>query len=349
MSTRARRLPVIPAFLIALLVAVLSACSSGAATSIPPDATVSAVPATSASPTPEVTAEPTAAPAFPVTLTDDEGTVVELAAEPEHIVSLSPANTEILFELGVGDRVVATDNASDTPAEAAALPDVTAFEGFTVTVDVERIVELETDLVVAAGLGFTPPEAVTQLRGLGIPVVVVYAPTVDAVYRDIELIGTAVGASEAAAALTGEMREEIDAISKAVAAAGTPPRVFYEIGYDGTTGAIYAPADDSFVAEMVTLAGGETITTGDPNSYEIPLEVLITADPEVIVLGVNAFYKPTAEEVLARPGWDVMTAVRDGDIRIVDDTEITRPGPRLPTGLRNLAAVIWPDIELPAP
>ena len=65
------------------------------------------------------------------------------------------------------------------------------------------------------------------------------------------------------------MRAEIDAISGAVAARGTPPRVFYEIGYDDTTGAIYAPADESFVAEMVTLAGGDPITTGDPNTYEI--------------------------------------------------------------------------------
>ena len=69
--------------------------------------------------------------------------------------------------------------------------------------------------------------------------------------------------------------------------AGTPPRVFYEIGYDATTGAIFAPAADSFVAEMVTLAGGDTITTGDPNTYEIALEKLIEQDPEVIVLGVN--------------------------------------------------------------
>jgi iron complex transport system substrate-binding protein len=243
--------------------------------------------------------------------------------------------------------VVATDNSSDYPAEAVDLPDVIAFEGFTVVVDVEQIVALEADLVVAAGLGFTPPDAVEQLRSLGIPVLVVYAPTVDAVYADIELIGAAVGASEAAATLTDAMKTEIDAINAAVRAAGTPPRVFYEIGYDATTGAIYAPADDSFVAEMVTLAGGEAITTGDPNSYEIPLEVLISADPEVILLGVNPFYMPTPEEVAARPGWEVMTAVADGAIIPVEDVVITRPGPRLPEGLRNLAAGIWPDVTLP--
>lgn len=343
MSSRSRRLRAVPTLFVVLAV-VLGACS-GATTSIPPDATGSTLPATTASPTPAATPEPT--PAFPVSLTDDEGTVVDLAAEPQRIVSLSPANTEILFAIGAGERVVATDNASDYPAEAVDLPDVIAFEGFTVVVDVEQIVALEADLVVAAGLGFTPPDAVAQLRDIGIPVIVVYAPTVDAVYRDIELIGSAVGASEAAAELTTAMRAEIDGISAAVASAGTPPRVFYEIGYDGTTGAIYAPADDSFVAEMVNLAGGEAITTGDPNSYEIPIEVLISADPEVILLGVNPYYMPTPEEVAARPGWSVMTAVGAGAIYPVEDTVITRPGPRLPAGLRNLAAGIWPDVTLP--
>ena len=147
--------------------------------------------------------------------------------------------------------------------------------------------------------------------------------------------------------ITASMRAEIDAISSAVAAAGTPPRVFYEIGYDDTTGAIYAPADDSFVAEMVTLAGGDTITTGDPNTYEIALEKLIERDPEVIVLGVNPFYEPTPEGVAARPGWTVMSAVKNDDIRTVRDIEITRPGPRLPLGLRNLAGAIRPDVTLP--
>lgn len=347
MSTRARRLVAVPTQLFLVIAVLLAACTAAPARTIPPDATGSTVPVATSGPTPDVTAAPTTAPAFPVSVTDDEGTVTEIAAEPQRIVSLSPANTEILFAIGAGDRVVATDNASDFPPEAADLPDVIAFEGLTVVVDVERIVELEADLVVAAGLGFTPPEAVAQLRDLDIPVIVVYAPTVDAVYADIELIGHAVGAADAAADVTRAMRTEVDAIAAAVAAAGTPPRVFYEVGYDGTTGAIYAPADDSFVAEMVTLAGGDPITTGDPNSYEIPLEVLILADPEVILLGVNAFYAPTAAEVTARPGWDAMTAVAGVDIRTVEDTVITRPGPRLPEGLRNLAAAIWPDVTLP--
>ena len=78
-----------------------------------------------------------------------------------------------------------------------------------------------------------------------------------------------------------------------------------------------------------TLAGADAITTGDPNTYAIPLEKLIERDPQVIILGVNPFYSPTPAAVAARPGWNVMTAVKDDDIRPVNDIEITRPGPRL--------------------
>ena len=334
MSPRSRRRGVALSLALSVL---LAACST-------PAATPSSAPPITPAPPPTTEPSPSPAAAFPVTLTDDEGTEVELAAEPQVIVSLTPANTEILFELGAGDRVVATDDGTDYPEEAVALPDVATFS----SVDVEQVVALEPDLVLAGGLGFTPADAITQLRSLDIPVLVLYAPSVEGVYKDIELIGTATGTSEAAVALTSGMRAEIEAISDAVAASGTPPRVFYEIGYDATTGAIFAPAADSFVAEMVTLAGGDTITTGDPNTYEIALEKLIEQDPEVIVLGVNPFYMPTPEEVAARPGWKVMTAVTNDDIRTVRDTEITRPGPRLPLGLRNLATTIRPDVTLPA-
>jgi iron complex transport system substrate-binding protein len=316
----------------------LGACA--AAGSSPSAAPASAASASTAVATPS----PTPAPAFPVTVTDDEGTAVDIAAQPDRIVSLTPATTEILFALGAGDRVVATDDGSDYPDEAASLPDVATFA----SVDVEKVVALEPDVVVAGGLGFTPADSISRLRDLDIPVIVVYAPTVDGVYTDIELLGMATGTTQAATALTADMRADIDAVSSVVASQSPKPRVLYEVGYDATTGAIYAPAEDSFVAEMVTLAGADTITTGDPNTYEISLENLIERDPDLIVLGTNPFYSPTPDSVAERPGWDALTAVRNGDVRPVRDIEITRPGPRLPVGLRNLASAIWPDVTLPA-
>ncbi len=335
------------AALLTALVLALAACSSGGASPSPVAPTASTALATAA-PTPTATPEPTPTPAptFPMTLTDDEGGTVSLAAEPRKIVSLTPAVTETLFAVGAGDRVVATDDSSDYPPEAKPLPDVVTFG----TVDVEKIVSLSPDLVIAGGAGFTSAEAIAKLRDVKIPVIVVSTPSIDGIYKDIELVGTAVGAADKAAAMTSKMRADMQAIAGAAQAesskSSTKPRVFYDVGYLDTTGQIFGPAEGSFLAEMVGLLGVDVIT-GDKLTYEIPLETLIQRDPQVIILGVNAFYAPTPETVAKRNGWSVLTAVRTGDIRSVNDTEITRPGPRLAIGMRNLAHAMYPDLQLP--
>jgi cobalamin transport system substrate-binding protein len=323
---------------LAIALIALAGCggSTASTTSSVPSATI-ASPPSAAVPTSTPTA--LASPAFPVTLTDDEGTTVDIAAEPGRIVSLTPASTEVLFALGVGPRVVATTDFDDYPPAAVDLPDVASYT----SVDVEAIVGLEADLVIAGGNFFNPPESVARLRELGIPVIVVYAADVEGVLADIALIGDAVGASEQATEMTLTMRTGFDAVAAATADLDRP-RTFYEL--DTSTGTIYTVADGSFSAEMVMLAGGDPITTGSPTDYAIPLENLIAADPELILLG-DAAYGVTADQVAARPGWDVMTAVGDGAIRPVDDLIITRPGPRLVEGLRSLALAIHPDLVLP--
>lgn len=328
-QNRPRRAPTGLLAVTLLVGLTLVGCGTGSATQAPsPSPEPSAAPA---SPSPE----PSPAPAFPLSLVDDEGNTVELAEEPQRIVSLTPAVTETLFAIDAGDRVVATTDFDDYPPEAIELPDVASFT----SVDVEAIVGLEADLVIAGGNFFNDPEALARLRTLGIPVLVVYAPDVATVLADIELVGRAVGRAAEAAEVTEAMRTEIEAVERSVAGLDAP-RVFYELD---ATSAIYGPADDSFLEEMIVLAGGDPITTGSPTAFEIPLERLISEDPEVILLG-DAAYGVTADQVSARPGWGGMTAVETGAIRPVDDVIITRPGPRLTEGLRALALAIHPEI-----
>jgi iron complex transport system substrate-binding protein len=209
-------------------------------------------------------------------------------------------------------------------------------------VDVEKIVGLRADLVVAGGNGYTPSDGIARLRSLGLPVLVIYGASVDAVIADVELIGRAAGRGVEGTRVATSMSEEMDSLAAAVREK-PKPRVFYEV--DASL-EIYGPADRSFLAEMVGLAGGAPITSGSADSFEIPLERLITADPEVIVLG-DAAFGTTPELVAQRPGWGVMTAVREGAIRPVDDKLVTRPGPRLAQGLRSLILSIHPDAQLP--
>jgi iron complex transport system substrate-binding protein len=335
------RLPNVVRSALLLVAIVLAGCAAPAASvSIPPDATASTIPATTGTPAPQ---SPSAAPSasFPLALTDDEGTSVSIPSAPKRIVSLTPATTEILFALGVGDRIVAkVEDPAIYPPAAAKIPNVAKFG----SVDIEKIVALQADLVIAGGNTFTPPESIAKLRSLHIPTVVVYAATVDKVFSDVELTGMAVGRPAEAASLATSMRADFAQVA-AAAAALPKPRVFYEID---ATGAIYGPADKSFLAEMIRLAGGDPITTGSADKFDIPIERLIQANPEVILLG-DAAYGVTPGQVAARPGWKVMTAVKSTTIRPIDDVVVTRPGPRIGQGLRALALAIHPDLVLPSP
>jgi cobalamin transport system substrate-binding protein len=281
------------------------------------------------------TVPPTADPAiFPVTIVDDEGTEVTVPDPPQRIVSLTPATTEILFAIGAGERVVGkVEDVADYPPEAADVPVVATFAG----VDVEQIVNLEADLVVAGGTGLTQGPAVDQLRNAGIPVVVIYPTTVDGAIDGIRRIGLVAGAALPADDLALSMRAQIEAIG-AVTQGEDHPRVFYEIDYGQS---IFTPPADSIYGEMIRLAGGDPIS-GNPD-YTISLEQLVAADPQIILLG-DAAYGATAAQVVRRAGWGGMTAVIDRNIHPVDDVLITRPGPRLVDGLQALLDVIHPGL-----
>jgi len=280
-------------------------------------------------------------------VTDDTGTQVTVPANPSRVISLSPANTEIVYALGAGDRLVGGTDFDDYPPQAAALPDVASYTG----VVMEQVVARQPDLVLAGGNGLTPDADIARMRELGYPVLVVYAETVPGVLDDIRLIGHALGgdADASATTLANDMDVSIERISALAAAAASKPRTFYEIGNDPE---LYGPAPDSFIADLVGLAGGTAITTTDPAVFSLPVEQLLVADPDVIVLG-DASYGVCPDSVGARPGWSVITAVRDGAVRPVNDTVVTRPGPRLADGLASLTRAIHPELadqlaDLPA-
>ena len=295
----------------------------------------SGTPAPFVTPAPTPTPEPTAPPAFPVTITDDEGTAVTIPAAPQKIVSLTPATTETLFALGVGSRVVGkVEDIAKYPPEADSIPVVATFSG----VDVEKIVSIGADLVVSGGTGLSQGPAVEQLRRANIPVVVSYPTTIDKAIAGFRLLGQAVGATDAGNKLADDTKAQLDALAASVANATSKPRLYYEI--DATNG-IFTPPAASIYGEMFTLAGAAPIS-GDSN-YSISLEDLVAADPEVILLG-DAAYGVTAAAVAKRSGWGGMTAVKEGNIFPIDDILVTRPGPRLVDGLRALIEAIHPEL-----
>ncbi|MFN8519014.1 MAG: ABC transporter substrate-binding protein [Chloroflexota bacterium] len=190
-------------------------------------------------------------------------------------------------------------------------------------------------------MGLTPDADIARMRELGYPVVT-YSTSIDDVLTDIRLIGTALGedASAAATTLTTDMAADLGRIAELAAATGTDPRTFYETGDQPE---LYGVAPGSFAADIIKRAGGEAITTGDPNVWSMPLEQLVAADPEVILLG-DAAYGVCPDIVAQRPGWGDIDAVKDGDIHPVNDVVVTRPGPRIADGLASVARAIHPEL-----
>lgn len=318
--------------LLLVLALLLAACQ--AAPALTP--TLSSSPSGSLSSGPPASA--TAAATYPLTVTDDADRSVTIAAEPARLVSLAPSNTEIVCALAACDRLVGVTDFDDYPPEVADVPKVVV----QAVPDVEKIVDADPSLVLAAGNQQTPQAVLDRLDQLDIPYLVLYPSTLDEIYADIELVGQAIGATTQAGALTTQMRGRADEVRRTVADSQRPT-VFYEVSvYQGV---IYGPGADSFLASMIELAGGKPIT-GDATGV-IQLEDLVAADPDLILLG-DAAYDPsiTAASLAERPGWSDMSAVVEGDVTpMPDDLIITRPGPRVVDGLEALARAIHPELD----
>jgi iron complex transport system substrate-binding protein len=281
-------------------------------------------------PTPEATATP-----VPTEITDDLGRSVSISTTPQRIVSLAPSITEILFALGLGDKVVGVDDFSDYPEEATTIDSVgSPFPGF----NLESLVGLQPDLVLSL-----PGEHVAQLEAQEITVVVLQPESLDHLISNIEKVGAITDAEDEAKAVAKDMRDRIVAVTSKTKGAERP-KVFYEIDATDPTKP-WTVGPGSFVDSLITLAGGENIGTSGASAYfQINTEEIINANPDIIVLP-DAQFGITVESVAARPGWDSISAVKNNALFPIDDPNLTdRPGPRIVEGLELLAKIIHPEL-----
>jgi iron complex transport system substrate-binding protein len=269
---------------------------------------------------------------------DDLGRAISIKGVPQRIVSLAPSNTEILFALGLGNKVVGVDDSSDYPTQATALPQVgDPYPNF----NIETIESLKPDLALA--FSYTLPDYASQLENLGIPVVVLAPKDVSGVISDINLIGQITGSTAQAKTLTDGMQQSLDSVEAKLKGA-TTPSVFWE--FDGTDpGNPWTAGPGSFNDALITLAGGQNIgASGPTSSWQMSSEDIIKADPQVIILDDYQF-GITVDSVAQRPGWDLITAVKNNAVYPITDPDLTdRPGPRIIDGLELLAKLIHPEL-----
>ena len=241
------------------------------------------------------------------------------ADAPKAIVSLSPSATEMLFDIGAADQVLAVDDQSNFPAEALQKPHT--LSGY--QPNVEAIAALKPDLVV-----LSDPTIKDQLEKLGIKVWVGAAPAdLNGVYDQINQLGTATGHVDAAAQLVQRMKAVIDlAVSTAPKAlAGT--FVYHEL--DPT---FYSVTSNTFIGKVYALFGLKNIADGAQPGNDYPqlnAEYIVKANPGLVVLADSKCCSATPENVATRAGWSVIDAVKNNKVVAIDDDIASRWGPRI--------------------
>ncbi len=235
------------------------------------------------------------------------------------IVSLVPSLTETLFAIGAGPQVVGVSQFTDYPPEAASLPVVSSFA----TIDAERIVRLRPDAVVgiaaqAARLG--------ELRRLGFAPALVPDDTFEDIFTDIDVLGRISGHSAQARALAARLRARTAALVARVPK-GRRPTCFVVIG----NAPLFTVGDRSYIAHLITLAGGRNAARDLPSAYgRYSEEALLRDQPDVIV----ADRASGIASVLDRAPWSALRAVKAHRVYILDDAALLeRPGPRYNDGL----------------
>ena len=271
---------------------------------------------------------------------DGLGRSVTLNSPAEKIVSLAPSNTEILYAIGAGGKVVGRDTFSDYPADAGAITDIGGGYG---ELDMETIVSLAPDLVLAAEL--TTSEQITSMEDLGLTVYVLKNPvTFEDLYQNLETVGELTGQKAEAESLINSLKDRVSAVQKKVKTATSTPLVFYEL--DSTDeNAPYTSGPGTFVDTLITQAGGVNLGSSLTGTWvQISIEDLLVRQPDVIILGDYTWGGVTPENVVAREAWKSLNAVQNQKIYTFDDNLISRPGPRMVDGLEQMATLIHPEL-----
>lgn len=318
------------AIALAALALLATACgdSAGAATTSAPSTTQAAVAVTTSTVTPTTTEAPSG---FPVTVSASNGDIA-LPAMPTKIVSLSASHTEMLFAIGAGGQVVAVDAFSNYPAEAP-MTDLTGFAP-----NIEAIVGYETDLVVTDG--DWDGASMGALSNLGVPVLILPAAAgLDDVYTQIEQLGAATGHIAEAAALVGQMQEEVEGILSSLPDLDEPLTFYHEL--DAT---YYSVTSETFIGQLYASMGliniADAVGDGSFGYPQLSEEYILEQNPDLILLADTVCCAMSVGSLAERPGWAALAAVQNRAVVELNDDTASRWGPRIVDHMQAIADAI---------
>lgn len=260
-----------------------------------------------------------------ITVVDDSGTTVVLAEPAGKIVSLSPHLTELLFSLGVGDRIEATVDFSDYPEAALNIPRL----GNAFSVSVEAVIEQSPDLIVAWMTGGNH-RTFEQLRTLGYPVFVNEASSLVGIAVAVQQLGILVGKPERGLELAENFRVDLERLRQSSSGAGSP-KVFFQI----SDAQLYTVNSQHLIGQAIEVCGAENIFSDV--EFFVPMvsyESVVERNPDVLVVSSPyPGYKSAWDDRWNDLGWG-------GRVRTIDASLITRPSLRMLEGIKMLCETL---------
>ncbi len=272
---------------------------------------------------------------FPVNVTDGLGRKVTIKSLPHRIISLAPSNTEILFALGLGDRVIGVTDYCNYPEQAKLKPRVSGYS----TPDMEKLVNLAPDLILAESIH--EKTVLPALESRGFAVLLLQARSIKEILDNINLVGIATGRAKTAEKLVTVLQNRIKAVAEKTESVpeNRRPRVLYAIWYDP----IWTMGSGTYADDLITLAGGRNIYSSDfEKSRVVSPESIVARNPQVILVsGMGTSGQTIAQNLRQQPWMQTTDAVKNGHIYVISDADlIERPGPRIVDGLEEVARLI---------
>ena len=260
-------------------------------------------------------------------VTDDLGRTVLITRTVERIVPIAPSMTEVLYTAGAGDQIAAVSHADDFPEAIKALPRFNSLP-----MDYEALVRMKPDVILGTDQINNPRDA-HLFESLGTPVLYFSFNTWADIPRVIRYVGSITADPTYANAAADSLEQRVSAIQDQIPVDLERPRVLILIGSDK----LYSFGKDSYVHELIEIAGGFSITESlDSSSPELSEEYVIQSNPDII-LGTFAREVDLLEN---HPSFQSVPAIRNNQICMVEASLILRPGPRLVQGMEEIAACV---------
>jgi len=269
---------------------------------------------------------------------DRSGNQITIPDTVDRIISMSPAQTEMLNDLGMIDKVVACDTQS--PKYVSDLPaDIPQFD--MMSPDNEKITALNPDIVFTSGMSSYGGDDVYQsVRDAGICVADIPSSTsVEGIQEDIQFVADCVGQSEGGKKVIEEMQKSIDEITAIGSKITDKKTVLFEISGSPS---IYSVGKGTYIDEMISLIGAKNVM-GDQESWiSVTDEAAIAADPDVILTGSDLSQDPVGD-IMSLPGWENVAAVKNQAVTYINNDSVMIPSEKIIEALREMAVAVYPD------